>query len=207
MRTNRLEENDDFEHSEIEDIEHHQVDDVAHLEMLYASPSPKVAAKVKPGIGRNPRLMIENSRFVVLATVGSTGIETSGRGGPPGFVQVEDEQTLFLPDLTGNNRIDSLRNIVKDSRVGLLFLSPDHRQILRVKGNATISVDSELMLRFQNGNRLPKSVLIINVTACIIQCASTKMRAGMWSPPKEDREWWFKRMFDRFAWVAALKSS
>ena len=160
-----------------------EIENEAQLEQLYGLPKPKVASKVRSVIDSNHESFIGESIFVVLATIGPTGIETSARGGTPGFVHTRDQNTLLLPDYSGNNRVDSLRNIVADPRVGLLFHAPDRRQILRVKGEAKISIDPDLTGRFQDRGQTPKSVLVINVTSCISQCGSAKIRAGMWSHP------------------------
>lgn len=158
----------------------HVVSDISQLVSLYNRPLPKVAAKVQTTLNLFFRELIGRATFVVLATSGSTGIETSARGGPPGFIFADDDKTLLLPDRIGNNRIDSLRNIIEDPRVGLLFNSPDDRQILRVKGTATISTDPALIRRFIENDRLPNCVLIIEITAVLSQCRKAKIRAGMW---------------------------
>ena len=159
----------------------HEITTISELEGLYDAPSPRVAAKVQSYLEPFFMGIVGRATFAVLATNGPTGIETSARGGPPGFIVAEDDRTLLLPDHIGNNRIDSLRNIIDDPRVGLLFNSPDDRQIVRVKGLATISRDPDLTRRFMEKDRVPKCVLIIRITAVLSQCQKAKVRAGMWS--------------------------
>lgn len=125
--------------------------------------------------------MIAASPFVVLATAGPEGLDVSPRGDPPGFVVVDDEHTLLLPERPGNNRIDSLRNLLADSRVALLFLIPGIGETLRVVGRAEISVDPALLERFAVNGRLPKCVLRISVERVFFQCARAIRRSGLWT--------------------------
>ncbi len=125
--------------------------------------------------------MIGASPFVVLATAGPEGLDASPRGDPPGFVVVDDEHTLLLPERPGNNRIDSLRNLLADPRVALLFLIPGIGETLRVVGRAEISVDPALLARFAMNGRLPKCVLRISVDSVFFQCARAIRRSGLWT--------------------------
>lgn len=125
--------------------------------------------------------MIGASPFVVLATAGPEGLDVSPRGDPPGFVVVEDEHTILLPERPGNNRIDSLRNLLADPRVALLFLIPGIGETLRVVGRAEISVDPALLKRFAMNGRLPKCVLRISVDRVFFQCARAIRRSGLWT--------------------------
>jgi uncharacterized protein len=124
---------------------------------------------------------IEASPFAVLATTGPEGLDASPRGDPAGFVTVEDVRTLLLPERRGNNRIDSLRNIVTDSRVALLFLIPGVGETLRVNGRASISKDPALLDRFVVEAKRPQCVLRISVDAVFFQCARAMQRSRLWS--------------------------
>ena len=128
------------------------------------------------------RALIEASPFAILATVGPGGLDASPRGDPPGFVAVENEKTLLLPERRGNNRIDSLRNIVVDPRVALLFLIPGVGETLRVNGRASISTEPALLQRFVMAGQLPKCVLVIEVDAAYFQCARALQRSKLWHP-------------------------
>jgi uncharacterized protein len=124
--------------------------------------------------------MIAASPFAVLATVGPDGLDVSPRGDPPGFVQVQDEHTLLLPERRGNNRIDSLRNILVDPRVALFFLIPGNGETLRVNGRARISIDPSLLGRFAMQDKLPKCMLEISVETVFFQCARAIQRSKLW---------------------------
>jgi len=128
------------------------------------------------------RALIEASPFAVLATSGPGGLDASPRGDPPGFVVVEDEHTLLLPERRGNNRADSLRNLLSDPRMALLFLIPGLGETLRVNGRASISIEPALLERFSVDGRLPKCVLVIQVETVFFQCARAIHRSKLWQP-------------------------
>ncbi|HET6491331.1 MAG TPA: MSMEG_1061 family FMN-dependent PPOX-type flavoprotein, partial [Burkholderiales bacterium] len=140
-----------------------RITDVTALERLYGKPSGAAVAKEIDRLHPHYQRMIEASPFVVLATTGPDGVDTSPRGDAPGFVAVADEKTLLLPDRPGNNRIDSLRNILADPHVALLFLIPGIGETLRVNGRAAISTAPALLERFAVGGKLPRSVIVIAV--------------------------------------------
>lgn len=118
---------------------------------------------------------------MILATAGPEGLDCSPRGDERGFVRVVDERTLAFPDRRGNNRVDSLRNIVRDPRVALLFLIPGSGTTFRVNGRAVISVDPDLLASFAVGSHVPRSALVITVETAYFQCARAVVRAGLWS--------------------------
>lgn len=126
--------------------------------------------------------LIQASPFAVLATCGPDGLDASPRGDQQGFVVVQDPQTLLLPERRGNNRVDSLRNILEDPRVALIFLIPGVGETLRVNGRASISVDPSLLDRFVVDGKAPKCVLSIRVESAFFQCARAIVRAGLWQP-------------------------
>lgn len=124
--------------------------------------------------------MITASPFAILATVGPDGLDVSPRGDPPGFVHIQDEHTLLLPERRGNNRVDSLRNIITDPRVALFFMIPGIGETLRVNGRARISIDPRLLERFAMQDKLPKCVLEISVETVFFQCARAIQRSKLW---------------------------
>ena len=128
------------------------------------------------------RALIEASPFAVLATSGPEGLDASPRGDPPGFIVVEDEKTLLLPERRGNNRADSLRNILADPRVALLFLIPGVGEMLRVTGWASLTADPALLERFAVEGRLPRCVIAVSVESVFFQCARAVQRSGLWQP-------------------------
>ncbi|WP_374303545.1 pyridoxamine 5'-phosphate oxidase family protein [Ferrovibrio sp.] len=157
---------------------------VAELEALYGVPLETSTAKEIDHISPEYRAYIEASPFVTLATSGPEGLDCSPRGDKPGFVRVADEKTLLLPDRRGNNRIDSLRNIVRDPRVGLLFLLPGLGNTLRVNGRARLSIDPDLLASFAVEEKAPRSVAVITVDAVYFQCARAVIRAELWNPAR-----------------------
>ena len=129
------------------------------------------------------RAWIEAAPFAVLATAGPGGLDASPRGDAPGFVHVEDEHTLPLPDRRGNNRVDSLRNVLADPRVGVLFLLPGLGETLRVNGTAAVSVDPALLDRFAVAGKPPRTVLVVRVTEVFFQCSRAVVRSNLWAAP------------------------
>lgn len=154
------------------------------LEALYGPIARPSLTKEVDHIHPVYRPFIEAAPFAILASSGSGGLDASPRGDAAGFVHVEDSKTLYLPDRRGNNRIDTLRNIVEDSRVALLFLVPGVGETLRVNGTAQISIDPALLTRFAFKGQLPKSVLRLNVTSVYFQCSRAVIRAGLWDASK-----------------------
>jgi uncharacterized protein len=129
------------------------------------------------------RRWIEASPFAVLTTAGPQGLDASPRGDPAGFVEVQDDKTLLLPERRGNNRIDSLRNILADPRVGLLFFIPGVGETLRVRGRAVISTEPALLRRLAMDAKPPQCVLVIAVESVFFQCARAMQRSALWSAP------------------------
>ncbi len=161
-----------------------QIRTEAELSALYGESSVGAIAKEVDYLHPHYRSMIEASPFMVLATSGPEGLDASPRGDPAGFVHVLDEKTLLIPDRRGNNRIDSLRNIVRDDRVGLLFLIPGVGETLRVNGRATISVAPALIGRFPYRGTLPRSVIVVRVESVYFQCPKALVRSELWNPDR-----------------------
>ena len=158
----------------------HFITTLAELELLYGAPSDAAQRKAIDYLDPLCQRFIAAAPFMLLATAGNDGLDCSPRGDQPGFVEIGDDKTLFMPDRRGNNRVDSLRNILHDPRVGLLFLIPGVHQCLRVNGRARISVAPALLQRFAIDGVLPKSVVVITVEQAFAQCARAVMRAGLW---------------------------
>ncbi len=157
---------------------------IDELETLYGKPGETSLVKELDRIIPEYAAFIEASPFVALATGGSDGLDCSPRGDLPGFVRMADEKTLLMPDRHGNNRVDSLRNIVSDGRVGLLFLVPGSGTTLRVNGRAVLSVDPDLRASFAVDGKPPRSVIVITVEAVYFQCARAIHRSDLWNPQK-----------------------
>jgi PPOX class probable FMN-dependent enzyme len=162
----------------------HLIRDEAMLEALYGTPSAGAIAKEIDHIHPHYRAMIEASPFMVLATAGPEGLDCSPRGDPAGFVHVVDERTVLIPDRRGNNRADSLRNIIRDPRVALLFLIPGVGETLRINGRAVISTDPTLLARFAFRGTLPRSVIVVTADRVYFQCPKALVRSELWNPAK-----------------------
>nr|WP_295891814.1 pyridoxamine 5'-phosphate oxidase family protein [uncultured Devosia sp.] len=158
---------------------------VAQLEALY-TPAPVAASTVKVAQRMTPqyRRLIEASPFAALATVGPEGIDCSPRGDQPGFVRVHDDETLMMPDRRGNNRIDSLRNIVRDPRVAFLFLLPGSGTTFRANGRAHLSIDPDLLASFEVEGKAPRSVIVMRIDELYFQCARAIVRSELWNPER-----------------------
>jgi PPOX class probable FMN-dependent enzyme len=156
----------------------------AELEAIYGRPVEAATVKEVNWITPHYRAYIEASPYAALATSGPEGLDCSPRGDRPGFVRVHDEKTLMLPDRRGNNRIDSLRNIVRDPRVALLFMIPGVGNTLRVNGRAHLSIASDLLESFAVEEKAPRSVTVIEVDAVYFQCARALVRSELWNPAR-----------------------
>lgn len=155
---------------------------VEALEALYGRPFETSTVKEVGWITPQYRAYIEASPFAVLATGGPDGLDCSPRGDLPGFVRIHDPRTLMLPDRRGNNRIDSLRNIVRDPRAALLFLIPGVGNTLRVNGRAHLSADPDLLASFAVDGKRPRTVIVLAVEAVYFQCARAIVRSALWNP-------------------------
>lgn len=155
------------------------------LQALYGESHERSRRKELPQLIEPYRALIQASPFVLLASAGPDGLDCSPRGDAPGFVHILDERTLLLPDRPGNNRIDSLRNIVQNPQVGLLFLIPGIGESLRVNGRAEISLDPELLELGRAQGKLPRSVLLIHIDSCYFQCSKAALRSGLWDAAQQ----------------------
>ncbi|OBQ87545.1 pyridoxamine 5'-phosphate oxidase family protein [Mesorhizobium sp. WSM3873] len=157
---------------------------VEQLEALYGLPGEASVAKELDHVIPEYAAFIEASPFVALATCGPEGLDCSPRGDLAGFVRLLDEKTLMMPDRRGNNRADSLKNIIRDPRVGLLFLVPGSGTTLRVNGRAHITADAELSASFMVDGKPARSVTVVAVDAVYFQCARAIVRSELWNPAK-----------------------
>jgi PPOX class probable FMN-dependent enzyme len=157
---------------------------VEQLVAIYGHPNEASTVKVADRITPLYRVLIDKSPFAALATSGPEGLDCSPRGDLPGFVRVFDEKTLMMPDRRGNNRVDSLRNIVRDPRIALLFLIPGSGSTLRVNGRAQVSVDPDLLTSFKVDGKAPRTVVVMTVDEIYFQCARAIVRADLWNPDK-----------------------
>jgi PPOX class probable FMN-dependent enzyme len=157
---------------------------IEQLEEIYGQPNEASTVKVTDRITPQYRVLIDKSPFAALATCGPEGLDCSPRGDLPGFVRVHDEKTLMMPDRRGNNRVDSLRNIVRDPRIALLFLIPGSGSTLRVNGRAQVSADPELLASFRMDGKAPRTVIVMTIEEIYFQCARAIVRSDLWDPDK-----------------------
>ena len=150
------------------------------LRALYEPTRERSAAKELPQLDVHATRFIGLAPFVVLATGGVDGMDASPRGGAPGFVKVLDAHTLLIPDSPGNNRLDTLQNILHTPQVGLLFMVPGVDETLRVNGTAVLSVDEAERERCKDARRVPKLVIRVTVQASYLHCAKALMRSALW---------------------------
>jgi uncharacterized protein len=154
------------------------------LEAIYGLPGETSTVKEVDRITQHYRALIDASPFAVLATSGPEGLDCSPRGDVAGFVRVHDDRTLMIPDRRGNNRVDSLRNIVRDPRAALLFLIPGVGNTLRVNGSARVTINPDLLASFVVGGKAPRSVIVFAVEAIYFQCARAIVRSELWNPER-----------------------
>lgn len=152
------------------------------LRDFYGSPNFRAARKQMPKLDKHCRHFISLSPFFVLATANSEGTDASPRGDAPGFVTVVDDHTLLIPDRPGNNRVDSMTNIMENPNVGLLFMVPGIKETLRVNGKASVTTDSSLLEPMSVRGKVPKSGLLVKVEEAYLHCAKALIRSKIWDP-------------------------
>ena len=157
---------------------------IEELEAIYGPANPRSITKEIPFLSEDYRSFVEAAPFIVIATAGPEGLDCSPKGDQPGFVRVLDEKTLAVPDRPGNNRIDNLRNIIRDPRISLLFVIPGVEETLRVNGTATISDDPDLLSLFPVGGKLPKTVILVTIGSVYFHCSKALVRSSLWDPAK-----------------------
>ncbi|MEM9787079.1 MAG: pyridoxamine 5'-phosphate oxidase family protein [Pseudomonadota bacterium] len=166
----------------------HVISDIAELEDLYGQPGKASLIKVADHLTPLYAKWIAASRLCVVSTVGPDGTDGSPRGDDGPVVQIQDPKTLLMPDWRGNNRMDTLRNIVADGRISLMFMVLGSNNVMRVNGSAVVSVDTGLIGRFDAKGRQPRSVVVITVAEVYSQCARALMRARVWSSDDESAD-------------------
>ena len=160
----------------------HLIESAEDLRSLYGEPSELAVKKSLDRLDRHCRRFIELSPFVVLASSGADGrVDCSPRGDPAGFVAVLDERSVLLPDRRGNNRTDSLTNVIENPWVGMLFLIPGVNETLRLNGRATLSTDPALLEPLAVKGRVPRSGLLVEVEEVFLQCTKALVRSGLWT--------------------------
>jgi hypothetical protein len=162
----------------------HVVRDVDALTALYAEPLERSVRKQRDRLDEHSRAFIAASPLLLMGTQGAGIADNSPRGDVPGFVKVFDEHTLLIPDRRGNNRLDSLKNIIRNPAVGLIFIVPGIKETFRVNGEAVISRDPALLEPFTMQGNAPRTVLVVTVKEAYIHCSRALLRADLWNPAK-----------------------
>jgi uncharacterized protein len=160
----------------------HLVTTLEQLDALYGEKNPNSIVKEIDHLSEGYRRLIEAAPFVAIATGGPDGFDCSPKGDAAGFVRILDDRTLAIPDRPGNNRLDGFRNLLRDSRIALLFLIPGVGETLRVNGRASISIEPALMQSFVVNGKLPRSVLIIHIASVFFHCSKAIVRSKLWDP-------------------------
>ncbi|MFG6207454.1 pyridoxamine 5'-phosphate oxidase family protein [Pseudomonas retamae] len=155
---------------------------IAALEAIYGQPHERAVRKQIGFLNEDYQAMVRLSPLVIVSSIGVDGLDNSPRGDKPGFVRIIDERTLALPDRPGNNRIDTLRNVLHDPRVSLLFIIPGIGETLRVHGTAQISAEPELLKSFAVNGKAAKTVLLVTVEAAFFHCSKAFVRSDAWNP-------------------------
>ena len=163
----------------------HDVTSIEQLESLYGEAVPLSITKELDVISDDYGAYIEAAPFMVVATSGPGGLDCSPRGDPPGFVRIVDKKTVMFADRRGNNRLDTLRNIVADPRIALLFLIPGIEVTMRINGRARISMDPDLRASFEMQGKVPATVIIVTVESIYTQCPKALVRSKIWDPESQ----------------------
>jgi PPOX class probable FMN-dependent enzyme len=158
------------------------ISSIDELEAIYGEIVPAAKIKVLDHISEHYGAFIAAAPFVILSTSGPEGLDCSPRGDPRGFVRIHDARTLMIPDRRGNNRVDSLRNIVRDPRIALLFMIPGIGETMRVNGTATLSTNADLRESFAIEGKAPACVIVITVNEIYTQCQKALIRSKLWDP-------------------------
>lgn len=161
------------------------IETIEELEAMFDAPVPASLTKVAKKMTPMYQKWIEASRFVILSTVGPEGTDASPRGDDGPVVRIHDDTTVLLPDWRGNNRIDSLRNIVRDPRTSLMFMVPGSKNVVRINGNAVLTTDTDIIQSFEKNGMVPKVVIAMTVQEMYFQCAKAIMRSNLWSAEDE----------------------
>ena len=161
------------------------IDNIPALEALYDAPMQTALDKVQDHLTPLYKKWIDGSRFLILSTVGPEGTDASPRGDDGPVVKIQDPKTILLPDWRGNNRLDSLRNIVRDPRISLLFMVPGCKNVVRVNGKATLSTDVGLLAQFDKSGKAPTCIISAAIDEVYFQCAKALMRSALWASGDE----------------------
>ena len=161
------------------------IEDIGEIREIYGEPNPRAVQKQLPKLEKHSRAFIAMTPFIVLSTCDAEGrLDASPKGDAPGFVTVLDDETLLIPDRLGNNRVDSISNILQHPRIGLLFIVPGIRETLRVNGRAQITVDPKLLESCMVNGKPPRSAIVVTADEVYFHCGKALIRSDLWNPEK-----------------------
>jgi uncharacterized protein len=161
------------------------IEDIGQIKEIYGEPMERTIKKQLPRLEKHSRAFIAMSPFIVMATCDAEGrCDASPKGDAPGFVHVLDDETLLIPDRLGNNRVDSISNILQHPRIGLIFMVPGIRETLRVNGRAQITVDPALLKATEANSKLPRSGILVTADEVYFHCGKAIIRSDLWNPEK-----------------------
>ena len=158
---------------------------IAQLEEIYGKPHERSLWKEIDHLNQDYQAFVNASPFAVLASCGPEGMDCSPKGDRPGFIQILDQRTLAIPDRPGNNRIDTLRNLIRDARISLLFIVPGIDETLRVNGRAEISAEPAMLEKFAVDGKLPRTVIVVRIEAAYFHCSKALVRSKLWNPAQQ----------------------
>jgi len=162
------------------------IEDIGEIRAIYGEPMERTIKKQLPRLEKHSRAFIAMSPFIVMATCDAEGrCDASPKGDGPGFVQVIDDETLLIPDRLGNNRVDSIGNILQHPRIGLIFFVPGLRETLRVNGRAQVTVDPALLEPAAVNGKLPRSGILVTAEEVYFHCGKALIRSDLWNPEKQ----------------------
>lgn len=164
------------------DTNAHHITSLAELDALYGAANPLALAKEAPRLTEPYRRFVELAPFIAIATQGAGGLDCTPRGDPGAVAVVLDDKTVAIPDRRGNNRLDTLRNLVADPRIALLFLIPGANETLRINGRAVLSTDPDLIRRTTMEDKAPKCVIVVTIDTVYFQCGKALVRSRLWQP-------------------------
>lgn len=165
----------------------YKVETLDDLAAVYQAPKEYALTKQTDHITAPGRAFIEAAPFVVMATATADGIDCSPKGDAPGFIKILDERTLLIPDRPGNNRIDGMKNLIANPKIGLIFMVPGADETYRVNGTAIISTDPDLMAHCEANGKLPRTVIVVTVEEAFNHCSKAFARSKLWSAGTQGR--------------------
>lgn len=162
-----------------------RITDAAEVQAILGTPMPNQVKKVIDHIDEHCKIWIARTPFIVLSSISATGaMDVSPKGDPPGFVKVLDGRTLAIPDRPGNHRGDTLRNVLENPSVGIVFIIPGRREVVRVSGTASLARDPDLLGEMAVNGKLPDLAIIVRVCEAFFHCAKAVIRSGLWEPER-----------------------